>query len=168
MQNEKIDIIAKDLILIIDYDYFNYEGNIVANQSNRGMFFDTSSLVLSSISAASGGESSKTVLSAISSGIQATRTNVNRHYFSQQSVDVLIKRMRALRKEILAGIGEKLENRQNKPYTNRDLIIDLQKYYRAGTVSSAAQDILEEAAAATKEKTENAKFRIESLNKTNL
>ncbi len=91
-----------------------------------------------------GGASTKAALGAASAGITGTRTSVDKNFFYEQTVPVLIAAMNAARKKallpILKGIDADLT-----AYPFADAVSDLQDYYMAGTFVGGRQAIQKDA-----------------------
>jgi len=87
-----------------------------------------------------GAASTKGILAAISGGTSASRTSINKNFFHEKTVPVLVTAMNAERKEalvpILRGIGRTID-----AYPFAQALSDLHIYYQAGTFIGALQAI---------------------------
>ena len=87
-----------------------------------------------------GAASTKAIIAAISGGTSASRTSINKKFFQQKTVPVLITAMNAERKKalipILKGSGQTLE-----VYSFEQALSDLHIYYQAGTFLGALQAV---------------------------
>lgn len=87
-----------------------------------------------------GGESVKAILGAVSTGLTGTKVIIDKNFFQEKTVPVLITAMNAERKEalvpILRGSRETL-----KVYSFEQALSDLHIYYQAGTFLGALQSI---------------------------
>ncbi len=93
-----------------------------------------------------GAASTKGILAAISGGTSASRTSINKNFFHEKTVPVLITAMNAERKEalipILRGIGRTID-----AYPFAQALSDLHIYYQAGTFIGALQAIQKDSGA---------------------
>ncbi len=87
----------------------------------------------------------KSILSAISGGLTAAKTVVDKTYFYDQTMQVIIKQMDAQRRSasvaLLLGIPKSIEN-----YPLSAALLDLHRYYTAGTIDGALAGIQQNAA----------------------
>lgn len=97
-----------------------------------------------------GGASTKAILAAISGGTSASRISINKNFFHEKTVPVLITAMNAQRKEalipIFQGIGRSLDD-----YPFARALSDLHVYYQAGTFIGALQAIQKDSGAKEKQ-----------------
>ena len=78
------------------------------------------------------------VLAGVASGLSAARTSIDKNYFFQQNVPTLVSKMEQLR----ADIKTQLHQYFAKPvadYTLDDGLQDFVRYYKAGTLTAAAE-----------------------------
>ena len=87
-----------------------------------------------------GAASTKGILAAISAGTSASRTSINKNFFHEKTVPVLVTAMNAERKEALIPIMEGL-SKSVKDYPFGRALSDLHLYYQAGTFIGALQAI---------------------------
>ena len=87
-----------------------------------------------------GGESVKAILGAVSTGLTGTKVTIDKNFFQEETVPVLITAMNAERKKalvpILRGRGQTLD-----VYSFEQALSDLHIYYQAGTFLGALQSI---------------------------
>lgn len=91
-----------------------------------------------------GAASTKAILAAISTGTSASRTSINKNFFHEQTVPVLITAMNATRKEALIPILEG-QSKSLDEYPFSRALSDLNFYYHAGTFIGALQEIQKDA-----------------------
>ena len=93
-----------------------------------------------------GAATTKGILAAISGGTAASRTSINKNFFHEKTVPVLVTAMNAERKEalipIFQGIGKSLDE-----YPFARALSDLHVYYQAGTFIGALQAIQKDSGA---------------------
>jgi len=91
-----------------------------------------------------GGAATKAIFAAISGGTSASRTSINKNFFHEKTVPVLVTAMNAERKEalipIFVGIGKSIDE-----YPFARALADLHLYYQAGTFIGALQSIQKDA-----------------------
>jgi|GEM_PF-2986311 len=82
----------------------------------------------------------KTILHAISAGLEGSKTTVDKHYYYEKTVPALVAAMNAQRKNVLktliVGRGKSLDE-----YPFEKALCDLYDYYMAGTFAGAIQTI---------------------------
>jgi hypothetical protein len=111
---------------------------------------------MSSIASLTGAEETKTVFSAISSGITSTGVSFNSKVLQDQSLTATLAKMRADRATALLALQAHMfkSSSGNGPgapnpisvYSVQQGLIDIDSYYNAGTFVSALQDIVAKAA----------------------
>jgi len=93
-----------------------------------------------------GAASTKGILAAISAGTAVSRTSINKNFFQEKTVPVLITAMNAERKKILfpilKGAGQSIDE-----YPFAQALSDLHIYYQAGTFIGALQTIQKDSGA---------------------
>ncbi len=97
-----------------------------------------------------GAASTKGILAAISGGTSATRTSINKNFFHEKTVPVLVTAMNAERKQALIPIMEGLKKSLDD-YPFARALSDLHIYYQAGTFIGALQAIQKDAGAKEEE-----------------
>jgi hypothetical protein len=147
-----------ELVLLTDYYYQTYEGNMIAGKARSDFGFGMASTALSLASAVSTVEDSKTIISTIASLASSTRTEIDKNFYHEQTTQALIVKMRALRtvKKLALINGSFLSYEQ---YPLERGLGDFFEYYRAGTMANAVQSIYEDAA----EQNGNAQKRIDEI-----
>jgi hypothetical protein len=87
-----------------------------------------------------GGAGTKDVLGVVSAGVTGTKLTIDKNFFYEKTVPVLVSEMNAQRKEaripIVAGLGRSVAE-----YPLEQALIDLNSYYFAGTFIGALQSI---------------------------
>jgi hypothetical protein len=152
------NLILNELVLLTDYYYQTYEGNMIAGKARSDFGFGMASTALSLASAVSTVEDSKTIISTIASLASSTRTEIDKNFYHEQTTQALIVKMRALRtvKKLALINGSFLSYEQ---YPLERGLGDFFEYYRAGTMANAVQSIYEYAA----EQNGNAHKRIDEI-----
>lgn len=78
----------------------------------------------------------KSILGAISGGITGAKGSVDKNVFYNKTMPVLLAKMESLRKEVLVRIREGL-TQSTSDYPLTQALIDLDDYYKAGTIPGA-------------------------------
>src|ERR1022692_5056570 len=130
----------------IDYVYQNYEISLFMNEGSFRVATDVLQLGLGMASTITNGARSKTVLSAVLTGVTGTSLSIDKNFFRQQTVQALISSMQAGRDRLKAIIIQRL----NDPVTSYPFQAarsDLAAYFFAGTLPGALQQLNQTAAA---------------------
>ena len=130
----------------IDYVYGNYEIALFMNEGSFRVATDVLQLGLGMASTITNGARSKTVLSAVLTGVTGTSLSIDKNFFRQQTVQALISSMQAGRDRLKAIIIQRL----NDPVTSYPFQAarsDLAAYFFAGTLPGALQQLNQTAAA---------------------
>jgi hypothetical protein len=80
------------------------------------------------------------VLAGVASGLSAARTSVDKNFFFQQNIPTLVSKMEQLRAEIKTQLQEYYTKPVSK-YTLDDGLQDFVRYYKAGTLTAAAESL---------------------------
>jgi hypothetical protein len=82
----------------------------------------------------------KSILAAIATGLTGTRLSIERNFFQQRTIEVLVTQMNAQRTAALVPIQQGL-TRSVEQYPLALAIVDLNAYYEAGTIQGAITGI---------------------------
>ena len=130
--------IVNDLLFLINDYYSAYELSWYATATGHSFASDITTLGLDTAATAVGAAGVKTILTAISTGVGGQKIAVQRDFFQNQNIAIIIKNMRAARAEVLAKIRSKTSKDVNT-YPLEDALLDLQEYFAAGTVIGGIQ-----------------------------
>ena len=130
-------VINELLFLINDY-YSTYELSWYATATGHSFLSDLTTLGLDTATTAVGGAGLKTMLAAISTGVGGQKIAVQRDFFQNQNIALIIKNMRAARSDVLVKIRAKTSKSIDE-YPLEDALLDLQEYFAAGTVIGGIQ-----------------------------
>jgi hypothetical protein len=130
--------IINDLLFLINDYYSAYELSWYATATGHSFLSDLTTLSLDTATTAVGGAGLKTMLAAISTGVSGQKIAVQRDFFQNQNIALIIKNMRAARANVLANIRAKTAKDVNE-YPLEDALLDLQEYFGAGTVIGGIQ-----------------------------
>lgn len=120
----------------IDMLYSDYEGRLTRERQEVGFYSTVVNLALNSAGTLVGGAATKATLHAISAGLVGAKTSYEKDILIERTVSILQKQMRVNRKEVKAQIIERLAGNTNS-YPLEFALTDVERYYRAGTVSGA-------------------------------
>jgi len=142
-QEKRNEIITGQLTLM-DLHYNQFIQRITLNKQKLDTASDILSLGVSLAIPLTSNIGTKDTLGALSAGITGAKTSIDKNFFYEKTIPVLISQMNALRKKsripILQGIDKSASE-----YRLTDAIIDLNEYYFSGTFIGALQSIQTEA-----------------------
>jgi hypothetical protein len=130
--------IINDLLFLINDYYSAYELSWYATATGHSFASDVTTLGLDTAATAVGAAGIKTMLTAISTGVGGQKIAVQRDFFQNQNIALIIKNMRAARAEVLAKIRSKTSKSVDE-YPLEDALLDLQEYFAAGTIIGGIQ-----------------------------
>jgi hypothetical protein len=130
--------IINDLLFLINDYYSAYELSWYATAVGHGFLSDITTLGLDTAATATGTATVKTMLTAISTGVGGQKIAVQRDFFQNQNIALIIKNMRAGRGEVLSKIRSQTSKDVDE-YSLEDALLDLQEYFLAGTVIGGIQ-----------------------------
>jgi hypothetical protein len=130
----------------IDYVYGNYEIALFMNEGSFKVATDVLQLGLGVASTITNGARSKTVLSAVLTGVTGTSLSIDKNFFRQQTVQALISSMEAGRDRTKTLIKLR-ETEPVSSYSFQAARSDLSAYFFAGTLPGALQQLSQTAAA---------------------
>ncbi|MFN8545994.1 MAG: hypothetical protein U0807_17565 [Candidatus Binatia bacterium] len=144
------DRLVTGRMALIDLNYDQFVSQFASNKQAIDTATEVLLVGVNLATTAVGGEGAKTVLAAAATGITSGKVAIDKNYFYEQTVPVLVVAMNAQRKETLAPILDGL-GRDADAYPLTRALSDLDRYYFAGTFLGALQAI--QADAGAKEKT---------------
>ena len=136
------NLILEELMLLIDHAHHNYEGSLIAGRAKAKFGFGTATQALSLAATTSTVETTKTIFSGISTLVAATETEVDKNFYLEQTSYALAYQMQAQRLTVSTEILSKM--RRNQDYSEYSLeraLIDIEAYYRAGTIATAVLNV---------------------------
>ena len=139
-QRRERNLILEELMLVVDYAYREYEGNLIAGRAKWKFGLGTATQALSLASTASTVEASKTILSGISTLIGSTDTELDKNFYLDQTSYALAHQMNAQRLTVSTRMRKSMRKEYIKYSLERGLI-DIEEYYRAGTIATAVQNV---------------------------
>jgi len=156
----KRDAFVTGRLALINLDYIQFIKAFAADTAQLDSAFDLSKLGVDLATTLVPGAGTKSILGAISGGLTGSRTSIDKNFFQEKTVPVLISEMNAQRKVALAPIIAGLSQDIDK-YPLSTALVDLQTYYEAGTFAGALQSIQKDAGS----KESNADIKLDKLRK---
>lgn len=129
----------------VDYVFYDYETKLFLNQGTFNVGSDALQLGLSAAGTISNGARSKTILSALLSGVTGTSLSVDKNFFRQQTVQAISSSMEATRDRIKTTIIRQLDQ-DVTTYPFQAARADLIRYFFAGTLPAGLQQLHQQAA----------------------
>ena len=129
-----------------------YEHFVNSSTFKRQVFDTASEIVVLGVDAATtlvGGQTTKSILGAVSGGITGSKSSFEKNFFYEKTMQVLVSGMNAARQKVLVditkGLGETSTN-----YPLGQAVVDLNRYYDAGTFIGALNSIQTDSSASAK------------------
>jgi len=132
-------------LTLINLQYIKFIRTFAVTKSQMDTAFDLLTTGVGLATTVVGGEAAKAALGAASSGLGATRTSIDKNFFYEKTVPVLVTAMNAQRKVALLPILKGVRERDVLKYPLAQALSDLSEYYFAGTFIGALQAIQKDA-----------------------
>lgn len=127
-------------LVLINIHYIEFIKKFSVSKAQLDSALDIATIGVDLATTLAGGAAIKAILGAVSGGLTSSRISIDKNFFQQKTVPVLITAMNAQRKEalipILTGMKKSL-----KDYRLAEAVSDLHAYYNAGTFIGALQAI---------------------------
>ncbi|MGO9612917.1 MAG: hypothetical protein ACLPX5_07780 [Dissulfurispiraceae bacterium] len=146
-------------IQAIDLQFTSFEQDLAAESVGLNTGVDMSVVGLGAATSIVGGATSKAILGAISGGIVGAKGIMDKDIFYSKTMPALLSQMEAQRKTQLVKIRSGLQ----KPvdgYPLSEALIDVEEYYKAGSIPAAVQGIIEQSGATGKAATDQLKLLV--------
>jgi hypothetical protein len=156
------ELISKALT-IIDVRYSEFINKTELDRKNKEMLADIVELSMNLAGTAVGSAGTKTILAAISAGVNGINAGVDKNYFYEKTFPSLVAQMNADRKDALIVLTKGMASKNIGEYPWSQAVHDLINYYNAGTLLGAIMSIQKEAG----EKESHAEFIIKGLRQIN-
>jgi len=115
---------------------------LTRERQNVGFYSTIANLALTSSATVFAATETKTILSAVATGLTGTREAYDKEILIEKTITILQQQMRTRRKEVKVLILERLA-RDAGTYPLELALTDLESYYRAGTLTGALIDVSE-------------------------
>lgn len=140
VRNKIVDVST----ILIDQQHSIFLSKFSAGRKDFDTAMDIGSMATDAVSVIVTPAMTKSILSAISGGLTATKVTVDKNYFYGEAIKVIIKQMEAQRRTasaaLIAGV-----NREVQEYSLSAALQDLERYYFAGTIDGAFAGIVDNA-----------------------
>lgn len=154
---EKAKLLRNDIVfnLLGDIDkvYGEYVIRLNSGKGTEAFAADSLTLGLSSAATVATHAATKTLLSAIGTGITGAGQSFDKNFFAQQTFAVIATAMQTRRDKVRGVIAANLRDQDVIAYPLSAARRDLVQYYYAGTLSGGLQELQEEAGNATRPRT---------------
>jgi hypothetical protein len=131
-------------LTIMDVRYAEFINSTESWRKNKEMLTDIVELSMNLAGTAVGGAGTKTILAAISAGVNGINGSIDTNYFYEKTFQSLVAQMNADRKDVLVSIT-KGKQCSIEEYQWSDAVHDLVDYYNAGTLLGAISSIQKDA-----------------------
>jgi len=137
--------ILNDLMSLIDYNYYEFESNLRGDKTTQEMGADIATLGLTAAATVMGGAETKTILSAIATGVVGVNSSIDKQVFQSNTIQAIQLQMRSMRaaieKNLNAGMGKNIQT-----YSLQNGIRDIVAYYNAGSLTDALIGLIQSSA----------------------
>jgi hypothetical protein len=137
-------------LALIDLNYLQYVRALTAEKQRLTVAAELANMSLGIAGTLVGGVRAKTNLAAAVTGLNGTKSTVDKEIYYEKSMDAIIGSMNAARKELLVGILKGLATTRIDDYPFEFAVVRLDEYFMAGTIKGALTFITTEAAAKEK------------------
>lgn len=141
------NVILYELIHLTDVRYDSYEAGFFSGQAYVSTVADFAAMGLDAAGAITGTAATKAILAAVSGGVTGARSSYQKNFFDQATREAIVQQMRASRLMQLALIEAGMQNcsastvcaATGTSYTLVQGFLDIEDYYKAGTVITALE-----------------------------
>lgn len=127
-------------LTLYNLQYVKFIQGFAINRAQAQSAFDITNLTLGVANSLVGGEADHAALTAATSLLTGSRLAIDKNFFAEQTVPALVTQMNASRQAALVPILRGLKE-DEKGYPLSEALVDLQKYYEAGTIQGALMDV---------------------------
>ena len=156
--------VVNSQLLAIDLQFTAFEQELARENVGVNTVVDLTVIGLGAATGVAGGAATKSILGAISSGITGAQGIIDKDIFYSKTMPVLLSQMEAQRKVQLVKIRTRLTADAHKDllsdasqYPLSEALIDVEEYYKAGSIPAALQGIIEQSGAAGQNATKDLK-----------
>ncbi len=136
------------LLRITDYNYFQFENDLYVKRASGSVLADVIDTGANLAATISNGERAKTIINASIIAFRGGRKSASIHYFQEQTADVLITKMQTARNRVLAEMLIQMRDNDIDNYPLDAALGDVIKYFYAGTLPRALQELKQDASVA--------------------
>ncbi len=145
-------------MLVIDRNFDEFEKSLDQEGLRRGLGVDWLLLTLTGATATVGGETLKAALGAVTTGIVGAKASFDKRAFMEKSLTGILAQMKAQRAVVELSIRKQQQSGIDV-YRLRPALSDVAKYYRAGSLPTALNAIIQEASVTA----ENAQVELKTV-----
>jgi hypothetical protein len=138
--------IINEMLLITNHYYHVYEGNMIAGKARNNFYTGALRSSLETAGALITVANTTKILSGLAALTGTLQESANQEFYFDNTIDALITQMRADRTKAVIPLLTKQDADYDK-YSIEAAILDINTYYRAGTIASAIISISESASA---------------------
>lgn len=143
------DQLVYGLMADIEYLYRDYASNLFINNARFSVAADFFELGLSTAATLGNGARTKSILSALGTGVAGEHISIDKNYFRQRTIESIINAMEARRSAVEKRIIQQLQKGVDV-YPYESALKDLREYFFAGTLEGGLTEIQQQTAAAAK------------------
>ncbi len=136
---------ANKFLTIIDLRYAEFIDGLSTETKTKATATDFALIGLGLAGTAVGGAEAKTILHAISTGVAAANTSIDKNFFYEKTIPSLVSQMDADRKEKLSEIIQRYtyctDEKGYPSYSWFEAVHDMADYYKVGTLLGAINSI---------------------------
>jgi hypothetical protein len=137
--------IVYELMTAINQGYQDHEKAFKAGFASKDVLVDSTHLAVDLAATVMAPVQTKTVLSAIATGLGGVNASIDKNYFDQKSVEIVMLEMRSLRKTKAGEITGNLKTLPTSQYPLSEAMRDLVEYYYCGSSTNALISLQEKA-----------------------
>ncbi|MDP3309646.1 MAG: hypothetical protein Q8S56_01640 [Polaromonas sp.] len=131
-------------LVAMDLRYIQFIRGLTSDKQQIDSATDAATMTMNLLGTIVSSARAKTNLAAAAAGVGGIKTNVDKHFYYEKSVEALVATMNAQRKEVLVRIlGGLQQDIDAYPFTQA--VTDLHDYYAAGTLNGAIVGIQQQA-----------------------
>jgi hypothetical protein len=127
-------------LTLYNLQYIKFIQGFAIDRAQSQAAFDITNLAFGVANSLVGGEADHAALTAATTLLNGSRTAIDKNFFAEQTVPALVTQMNASRQVALVPILRGLQQ-DERDYPLSEALVDLQKYYEAGTIQGALMDV---------------------------
>lgn len=127
-------------LTLYNLQYIKFIQGFAIDRAQAQSAFDITNLTLGVANSLVGGQADHAALTAATTLLNGSRLAIDKNFFAEQTVPALVTQMNASRQVALVPILRGLKE-DEASYPLSEALVDLQKYYEAGTIQGALMDV---------------------------
>jgi hypothetical protein len=131
-------------LVAMDLRYIQFIRGLTSDKQQIDSATDAATMTMNLLGTIVSSARAKTNLAAAAAGVGGIKSNVDKHFYYEKSVEALVATMNAQRKEVLVRILSGLQQ-DIDAYPFTQAVTDLHDYYAAGTLNGAIIGIQQQA-----------------------